>query len=127
MNYSLKVEDDLALLSCETEFTGKDALAALTEFSLAPWCQSIRKFLIVDSGSKLEFSKDEVRRISDKLRSLLVNPELRIALVVARTLHYGMGRMLEVTTGTRDRRFRVFMMEEEAREWLGTESGSESI
>jgi len=119
MNYTIKVEGDSATLSCRPESTGKDALAALTEIDLAPWTPGLRTLLVIDRGSALTLSKDDTRRIAEVLRSILRNQRLRIALVVSRQLHYGIGRVLEVTSGTGGRRFRVFMEEGAAHDWLG--------
>jgi hypothetical protein len=119
MNYAIKVEGDSATLSCRPEFTSRDAVAALTEIELAPWTPGLRTLLVIDRGSALKFSKDDTRRIAEILRSILRNQRLRIALVVSKQLHYGIGRMLEVTSGTGGRRFRVFMEERAAHDWLG--------
>lgn len=119
MNYTIEVEGDQATLRCRPEFTGKDALAALTEVELAPWAPGLRTLLVLDQGSALKLSKDDTRRVAESLRSILRNQKLRIALVVVRQVHYGIGRMLEVTSGTGGRRFRVFMDERAARDWLG--------
>ena len=72
----------------------------------------------IDQHSAFDPSKEELAQIAELFLSLLAGQDLRIAVVVSKLVHYGIGRMVEALAGTQGDRFRVFMEEEEARAWL---------
>lgn len=81
-------------------------------------CHSGSPLLIVDSGTAYNPPTGILEASVDILREFIPPLKNRIALVVRKELHYGLGRMLEVLCSAREICFRVFRDLEEARGWL---------
>ena len=118
MGYDIVKKSNLAELCCDEHFTTDDAKTVLSELRESDWFSSMRSFLIIDQHSAFDPSKEELAQIAELFLSLLAGQDLRIAVVVSKLVHYGIGRMVEALAGTQGDRFRVFMEEEEARAWL---------
>jgi hypothetical protein len=74
--------------------------------------------LIIDLGSTLDPTTEETRELSREFRLLAGRPFLKIALVVSKEFHFGIGRMAEVFTDPDGETFKVFKNEGEAKAWL---------
>ena len=77
-----------------------------------------KKLIIIDPSSDYSPSRDELQQFMNLIRFLLENAFPRIALVVSKDFHYGLGRMTEVFSEVENGQFRVFNDEQEARAWL---------
>lgn len=82
------------------------------------------RVLITDEGSPFAPSIADIRTIVGLWRELWSDSGVRIALIVARELHYGLGRVFEAFAGASNISFRVFRPggEAAARDWLAPET-----
>jgi hypothetical protein len=76
------------------------------------------RILIVDHASDFDPTHAEVQEFVDLWGALFKDVSARIALVVERELHYGLGRMATVYAERHELPFRVFRRKPEAIEWL---------
>jgi hypothetical protein len=76
------------------------------------------RILIVDQASDFDPTHEEVQEFVDLWGALFGDVSARIALVVKRELHYGLGRMAAVYAERHELPFRVFRRRAEAVEWL---------
>ena len=120
MKYELKYGNGLAELRCDASFTTLDAVPALEEIRDAPWRPQMTSLLIVDEHSSFNPGPAQVRQMSQLLSALLERPDVHIAVVVSKVVHVGIGNMVAAFAGGGGR-FKLFMSEEDAREWLGSE------
>jgi hypothetical protein len=118
MNYTIELEGEIVVLRSNKEFSFADGIESLTKIQGDFRYSSATGLLILDPGSLMNPSTEETRRISLQFASLLGNPFLRIALVVSKLVHFGIGRMTEALTDPGKGRFKVFRSEREAREWI---------
>jgi hypothetical protein len=126
MNYTLGFAEGIAELACEPAFTYEDGESALTEVIEASWRPDMRALLILDEGSAFSPTRDGLQTLAGLMDAILSNEEVLIAIVVAKVVHYGIGRVLEARVGRGTGRVRVFLKEEAARQWLAKPpSGSE--
>jgi hypothetical protein len=120
MNYTIEVEGQTVILVCNREFNFADGIEALTRIKEDPQYSPASGLLILDPGSLMNPTMEDVRKISSLFTSLLESPFLRIALVVSKMVHFGIGRMTEALADPEKGRFKVFRSEKDAREWLAT-------
>ena len=118
MNYSVTFLGEVAELRCFKTFTFKNGLAALTEVIDAPWRPRMRSLLILDEGSEFSPTRDGIRKLKDLMDTILSSDEVKIAVVIAEVVHFGIGRAIEDRVDPSGERVRVFLREEAAREWL---------
>ena len=123
MNYTIGLEGETVILACNKEFNLADGIEALTKILNNPSFSSATGLLILDPGSLMNPSMEETRKISNLFTSLLGSPFLRIALVVSKIVHFGIGRMTEALADPGKGRFKVFRSEKDAREWLSDIAG----
>ena len=119
MNYTIRFESEIVVLDCTKEFEFIDGFDVLTKIQKNSKYSSATSLLILDPGSLMNPTMEETRKISTLFTTLLESPFLRIALVVSKMVHFGIGRMTEVLADPVKGRFKVFRNEEQARDWLG--------
>jgi hypothetical protein len=120
MKYSLRFANGLAELTCEPSFTYEDGVKALTEVIEAPWRLDMRALLILDQGSAFSPTREGIQALVGLMDTILTNEKVLMAIVVAKVVHYGIGRVLEARVGGGTGRVRVFLKEEAARQWVAT-------
>ena len=76
------------------------------------------RILVRDPGSSFEPDQNGVRSFLAIWNKIFGHMRVRIALVVARDLHYGLGRQAEVFAEHWPLEFAVFRDENEATQWL---------
>jgi hypothetical protein len=118
MNYAVTFSEEVAELRCFKEFVYEDGVAALTEITNAPWRGDMRSLVILDEGSAFSPKRDEIKVVQVLMETILSDERVRIAIVVAKIVHYGIGRVFESRVGHGEGRVRVFLKEEAARQWL---------
>jgi hypothetical protein len=118
MHYAIKLEGEIVVLTCNKEFNFADGIEALIKIQNNQNYSLATSLLILDPGSLMNPSMEETRKISGFFTSLLESSFLRIALVVSKMVHFGIGRMTEALADPGKGRFKVFRSEKEAREWL---------
>ena len=119
MNYTLGFSDGVAELRCPPHFTHEDGVEALSEIVAAPWLSEMTSLVILDSGSAFSPTHEGVKELTGLMDEILSREQVRIAIVVAKVVHYGIGRVIEARVGHGSGRVRVFLKEEAARQWLG--------
>ena len=119
MNYTIRLEGEMVVLDCTKEFEFIDSIDVLTKIQKNSKYSSATHLLILDPGSLMNPTMEETRKLSTIFTELLESPFLRIALVVSKMVHFGIGRMTEVLADPLKGRFKVFRSEKQAREWLG--------
>jgi hypothetical protein len=122
MEYEVTFADGIAELRCYKEFAFEDGLEALSEVAGAPWLSEMRALLILDEGSAFSPTRDGIRQLKVVMDRILSDERVRIAIVVARIVHYGIGRVLEARVDEGSGRVRVFLKEDAARQWLDASS-----
>ena len=81
-------------------------------------CRNKKTLIIIDRGSDYNPLKKQMRQYIDMIGRLHESAFSRIALVVSKLFHYGLGRMAEGLVDARRGQFRVFKDEKEAHDWL---------
>ena len=119
MNYTLGFSDGVTELRCPPHFTYEDGVEALSEIVAAPWLGEMTSLIILDSGSAFSPTREGVKELTGLMDEILAREKVRIAIVVAKVVHYGIGRVLEARVGRGSGRVRVFLKEQAARKWLG--------
>lgn len=118
MNYTIRRESEMVVLDCTKEFEYIDSIDVLTKLQKNSKYPSATNLLILDQGSLMNPTMEETRNLATIFTALLESPFLRIALVVSKMVHFGIGRMTEVLADPVKGRFKVFRSEQQAREWL---------
>ena len=117
--FTVKVENDIVVIVSETgEVKHVDVVETLTSLAKNSASYQNKKLIIIDPGSDYNPSDNELQQFISLIRLLLEKAFSRIALVVSRAFHYGLGRMTEALSETVNGQFRVFDDEEKARDWL---------
>ena len=117
--FPLGVENDIVIIADKTgQVEHVDIVETLAFLADNPSSYSNKKLLIVDSGSDFNPSREELQQFIDLIKLLLETTFSRIALVVSKIVHYGLGRITEGFTEVEKGQFCVFKDEQEARDWL---------
>lgn len=116
---SVDIQDDIVTINARNdEVTHANIVETLSFFVENPSAYRGKKLLIVDHGSHYDPSKVELQEFVSLVKSILGSVFPRIALVVPRAFHFGLGRMVEVFADTKEGEFRVFKDEQSARVWF---------
>lgn len=119
MKYTLEFSEGVAQIRCLKQFDMSDGVDVLTELLDAPWRDDMSCLLILDEGSAFSPTRDDISTLTRLLDTILSDGRVRIAIVVTKIVHYGIGRVLEARADRGGGRVRVFLREEAARQWLG--------
>ncbi len=117
--YEITYDNGLATLNVSAEAATAECVQALNEITAAPWHSEMQCVLILDEGSAFSPTREELGKIKTLLDDVLCGPDVKMAIVVARVVHFGIGRVIEARVDAAGR-VRVFMNEQAAREWLGS-------
>jgi len=126
MNYTVELKDGVAVVHCKPAFTYEDGVEALTGIVEADWREDMLHLLVVDEGSTFSPTRDGIKVLAGLMDRILEKDGARIAIVVTRIVHYGIGRIIEARAG-HGGQVRVFLKEEAARQWLGMSGSGEEI
>jgi hypothetical protein len=119
MSLPLSLERGLVIVDCKTiDVCHADVMSTLAELRANADTYRGRNFLILDPGTSYMPTAGQVREFADSILALLNGVFPCIALVVAKPVHLGLGRMAEVFAQARRGEFRTFIDEGEARTWL---------
>ena len=117
--FPIETKDDMVIITSQDgEVHHNDVVETLSFLSEHPLPHKNGNLLIIDPGSGYNPSNNEYQQFTYLLGLLLENVFSRIALVVSREFHYGLGRMTEVISETEKGVFRVFKDEAKARDWF---------
>ena len=119
MVFPIELENDLVIIAEETgQVEHVDIVETLAFLADNSSSYPNKSLLIIDSGSDYNPSREELQQFIDLIKLLLETTFSRIALVVSKIVHYGLGRITEGFTGVEKGQFCVFKDEQEARDWL---------
>ena len=82
------------------------------------------QILIVDHGSEFEPSQKEVQQLAKGWGAIFRDVPVRIALLVDKDIHYGLGRMASVYAEQHDLPFNVFRHSLDALQWLSQDASA---
>jgi hypothetical protein len=117
--FLIDIENEIVVIRSETgQVQHGDVVRTLTFLLENRTSYKNKKLMIIDPSSDYSPSQEELQEFMGLITSLLENLFSRIALVVPRDLHYGLGRMTEVGSEDAPGEFRVFRTQDEARDWL---------
>lgn len=120
MALPIKIKGDLVIVNPDIkELSQSEVIETLKLFINNPSLYGGKKLLIIDYGTKFSPSTENVREFAQHIHTLFTDIFTRIALVVQKNFHYGLGRIAEVFSKAGEHQFGVFRDESEARKWLG--------
>jgi len=83
------------------------------------------QILIVDHGSEFEPSREEVQELAKGWSAIFRDIPVRIALLVDKDIHYGLGRMASVYAEQHDLPLDVFRHSLDAMQWLSKDDSDD--
>ncbi len=124
MGMTYSIERELITVIAEGSFSVGDVHATFakirSEFSGSVPLQ----ILIVDHGSEFEPNREEVQELARGWGETFRNVRVRIALLVDKDIHYGLGRMASVYAEQHDLPFDVFRHSLDALQWLSRDASA---
>ena len=118
MGLTYSIEKELTTVIAEGSFSVGDVHAAFSEIRSEFDGSTPLKILIVDHGSEFEPSREEVQDLARGWGAIFRGVPVRIALLVDKDIHYGLGRMASVYAEQHDLPFDVFRHSLDALRWL---------
>ncbi len=124
MGLSYSTRDAIVTLVADGDFDLDQVASAFSEICATSQPSSSVRVLIDDGGSSFTPDTPDLKALVHLWSGLSEVTPLRIALLVARRLHYGLGRMLGVFAEGRGFSFSVFSDRAAALDWLGKSGAS---
>ena len=118
MGLTYSIEKELTTVIAEGSFSVADVHAAFSNIQSEFDGSAPLQILIVDHGSEFEPSREEVQDLARGWGAIFRDVPVRIALLVDKELHYGLGRMVSVYAKQHDLPFDVFRHSLDAMHWL---------
>ncbi len=118
MGLSFSVSDGMIRVSAEGQFNLEDIHATFSEIRVAHSAASPLRILVEDSGSDFEPNTPGVKAMVAGWARVFEGVSVRIALLVRRDLHFGLGRQATVFAEQSQLKFDVFRERSEALAWL---------
>jgi len=118
MGLTYSIERELVTVIAEGSFSVDQVYRAFSDIRSEFDGTEPLQILIVDHGSDFEPSLEEVQELARGWSEIFRNVPVRIALLVERDLHYGLGRMTAVYAEQHDLPFDVFRHSLDALQWL---------
>jgi hypothetical protein len=119
LGLSYSFDDELVTVVAVGDFDLAHVESTFSEICASFQSPSPLQILIDDSGSNFAPDVPTLRTIIHQWSTLSETTPLRIALLVTRPYHYGLGRMLDVFAEDRALSFSVFSHRDAAMDWLG--------
>jgi len=126
VNYTLDLEGRTAVVRCWREFAFDDAIGVFRDILAAEWRSEMRDVLVLDEGSAFSPTREGIRELTGLMDEAVSKEGARIAIVVSRIVHYGIGRIIEARYPHAGM-VRVFLREEAARQWLESGKYEEAV
>ncbi len=127
MGLTYSIEEELATMIAEGSFSLRDLNIAFSKIRSEFDGSTPVKILVVDHGSEFEPSRKEVQELAKGLGAIFRDFPVRIAVLVEKELHYGLGRMASVYAAQHDVSFDVFRHSLDAMQWLSKDAPEESL
>jgi 3'-phosphoadenosine 5'-phosphosulfate sulfotransferase (PAPS reductase)/FAD synthetase len=122
MGLTYSIEKEFATVIAEGAFSVADLHTAFSK--IRSECDRSRplQILIVDHGSEFEPSREEIQELARGWGAIFRGVPVRIALLVDKDIHYGLGRMASVYAEQHDVPFDVFRHSLDALQWLSQDT-----
>jgi hypothetical protein len=124
MALTYSIEKELTTVIAEGSFSVDHVYAAFTEIRSEFDGSKPLQILIVDHGSEFEPSREEVQELARGWGAIFRDVPVRIALLVDKDIHYGLGRMASVYAEQHDLPFDVFRHSLDALQWLSQDASA---
>jgi 3'-phosphoadenosine 5'-phosphosulfate sulfotransferase (PAPS reductase)/FAD synthetase len=122
MGLTYSIEKEFATVIAEGSFSGGDVNAAFSKIRSEFESSRPLQILIVDHGSEFKPSREEVQELAKEWGAIFRDVAVRIALLVDKDIHYGLGRMASVYAEQHDLPFDVFRHSLDALQWLSQDA-----
>ena len=127
MGLTYSIEKELTTVIAEGSFSVVHVHAAFSKIRSEFDGSTPIQILIVDRGSEFEPSLEEVQDLARGWGAIFRNVPVRIALLVEKDIHYGLGRMVSVYAEQHDLPFNVFRHSLDALQWLSQDASASSL
>jgi 3'-phosphoadenosine 5'-phosphosulfate sulfotransferase (PAPS reductase)/FAD synthetase len=124
MGLTYSIEKELTTVIAEGSFSVVHVHAAFSKIRSEFDGSTPIQILIVDHGSEFEPSREEVQDLARGWGAIFRDVPVRIALLVDKDIHYGLGRMVSVYAGQHDLPFDVFRHSLDALQWLSRDASA---
>ena len=124
MGLTYSIEKELTTVIAEGSFSVGHVHAAFSKIRSEFDGSTPLQILIVDHGSEFEPSREEVQDLARGWGSIFRDVPVRIALLVDKDIHYGLGRMASVYAEQHDLPFDVFRHSLDALQWLSQDDSA---
>ncbi len=118
MGLTYSIEKEFAMVIAEGSFSVGEIHAAFSRIQSEFDGSAPLQILIVDNGSEFEPSREEAQELASGWGAIFRDIPVRIALLVDKDIHYGLGRMISVYAEQHDLLFNVFRHSLDALQWL---------
>jgi hypothetical protein len=118
MGLTYSIEKEFAMVIAEGSFSVGDIHAAFSKIQAEFDGSAPLQILVVDHGSEFEPSREEAQELASGWGAIFRDTPVRIALLVDKDIHYGLGRMVSVFAEQHDLLFDVFRHSLDALQWL---------
>jgi hypothetical protein len=126
MGLTYSIEKEFAMVIAEGSFSVGDILAAFSKIESEFDGSAPLQILIVDHGSEFEPSREQAQELAGGWGAIFRDIPVRIALLVGKDIHYGLGRMVSVYAEQHDLLFNVFRHSLDALRWLSIGASANS-
>ena len=124
MGLTYSIEKELTTVIAEGSFNISQIHTAFSEIRSEFDGWTPIKILIVDHGSEFEPRQEEVQELVEGWGAIFRDVPVRIALLVDKDIHYGLGRMASVYAEQYDLPFDVFRHSLDALQWLSKDASA---
>jgi hypothetical protein len=118
MGLSYSIERELVTVIAEGSFSVDEVLATFSRIRSEFGGSAPLQILIVDQASEFEPNREEVQELARGWGRIFRGVPVRIALLVEKDIHYGLGRMASVYAEQQNLPFDVFRHSLDAMQWL---------
>ncbi len=125
MGLTYSIEKELTTVIAEGSFSVSQLHATFSEICSTFDGSTPLQILIVDHGSEFEPSREEVQELARGWGAIFREIPVRIALLVEKDIHYGLGRMASVYAEQHDLPFDVFRHSLDAMQWLSKDDSDD--
>ncbi len=122
MGLTYSIEKELTTVIAEGSFSVSHVHAVFSKIRSEFDGSTPLQILIVDHGSEFEPSREEVQELARGWGAIFLDVPVRIALLVDKDLHYGLGRMASVYAEQHELPFDVFRHSLDAMQWLSKDA-----
>jgi hypothetical protein len=122
MGLTYSIENEFTTVIAEGSFSVSHVHAAFSKIRSEFDGSTPIAILIVDHGSEFEPSWEEIQELASGWSAIFRDLPVRIALLIDKDIHYGLGRMVAVCAEQHDLSFDVFRHGLDALQWLSKDA-----